>query len=78
VGVRYGIGLSVFAKAEFVYRITNTDYLDDVSTEYVDPPRSSMLILLQNVPTRYLYMPSKRPGSYLIVTEGDQRGDPKT
>jgi len=37
VGVRYELGSQFFAKAEFVYRITNTDYLDDVSTEYVDP-----------------------------------------
>ncbi|MEI8059177.1 MAG: hypothetical protein WCG67_03380, partial [Ferruginibacter sp.] len=35
-GVRYKISPLVNVSAELVYRILNTDYLDDVSTSYVD------------------------------------------
>ncbi|RZK33831.1 MAG: hypothetical protein EOO61_14610 [Hymenobacter sp.] len=38
LGLRYELGPLFFARFEAVYRITNTDYLDDVSQEkYIDP-----------------------------------------
>lgn len=37
VGAKYDIGSALTLRAEFVYRKLNTDYLDDVSTEYIDP-----------------------------------------
>lgn len=37
MGAKYDIGSSLSLRAEIVYRMLNTDYLDDVSTEYIDP-----------------------------------------
>ncbi|MEO7445113.1 MAG: hypothetical protein ABIT96_00925, partial [Ferruginibacter sp.] len=36
-GVKYELSPLVNLRLEFVYRILNTDYLDDVSTRYIDP-----------------------------------------
>jgi hypothetical protein len=36
-GIRYEISTTMFARFELVYRILTTDYLDDVSTDYIDP-----------------------------------------
>lgn len=36
-GVRYELSRLFYVRAEAVYRITNTDYLDDVSMSYIDP-----------------------------------------
>jgi hypothetical protein len=37
VGVKYSINERINIGFEAIYRFTNTDYLDDVSTTYVDP-----------------------------------------
>ncbi len=37
IGLRYEINTNLFVRAELVHRILFTDYLDDVSTTYVDP-----------------------------------------
>lgn len=37
VGIKYSINDRINIGFEVVYRFTNTDYLDDVSTTYVDP-----------------------------------------
>ncbi len=37
VGVKYELGPYLNFRAEFIYRKINTDYLDDVSTRYIDP-----------------------------------------
>ncbi len=36
IGVKYDISPSISMRAEFLYRFTSTDYLDDVSKTYVD------------------------------------------
>ena len=36
-GLKYELSSLVNLRAEFVYRILSTDYLDDVSTNYIDP-----------------------------------------
>lgn len=36
-GIKYAINENINLGFELVYRVTNTDYLDDVSTTYVDP-----------------------------------------
>ena len=36
-GVKYELSPMINLRAEFVYRILSTDYLDDVSTTYIDP-----------------------------------------
>lgn len=37
VGLKYDLSNVLNLRAEFIYRHTNTDYLDDVSTRYIDP-----------------------------------------
>lgn len=37
VGLKYDLSQTLNLRAEFIYRKTNTDYLDDVSTRYIDP-----------------------------------------
>lgn len=37
VGIKYEVSPSFSIRTEFLYRILSTDYLDDVSTTYVDP-----------------------------------------
>jgi len=37
LGVKYELGSALSLRAEFIYRKLNTDYLDDVSTTYIDP-----------------------------------------
>ena len=36
-GIKYELDPLVNIRVEFVYRFANTDYLDDVSTRYIDP-----------------------------------------
>lgn len=36
-GVKYDVSPLINARVEFLYRILSTDYLDDVSTNYIDP-----------------------------------------
>ena len=36
-GVKYELSSNFNLRAEFIYRITHTDYLDDLSTKYIDP-----------------------------------------
>ena len=77
VGVRYELGSLFYVRAEFVYRILNTDYLDDVSTTYIDPAlysnyftgnKLNNALLLNN--RKYELDPTE------ITAEGDQRGNP--
>jgi hypothetical protein len=65
-------------RAEFVYRILNTDYLDDVSTTYVDPSlypsyftgtKLTNALLLND--RQYELDPTH------ITAAGDQRGNEK-
>ncbi len=37
IGLKYELSRMVNLRGEFVYRVLQTDYLDDVSTTYVDP-----------------------------------------
>ncbi|MEP7164880.1 MAG: hypothetical protein ABI741_09300 [Ferruginibacter sp.] len=37
LGLKYEISDLVNLRGEYIYRVTNTDYLDDVSTNYIDP-----------------------------------------
>ena len=77
IGARYELGTSFFARAEFVYRITNTDYLDDVSTVYPDPTVFDTYPTAKRNTALLLYARQKELDPTFIVTEGDQRGSPK-
>jgi hypothetical protein len=37
IGIKYELGALATARAEIVHRFLSTDYLDDVSTTYIDP-----------------------------------------
>ncbi len=78
IGVRYELNSVLNLRAEFVYRILNTDYLDDVSTNYINPivfqnyftgNKLNNALLLNN--RQYELDPTH------ITQEGDQRGNPK-
>jgi hypothetical protein len=76
VGAKYELSPMVNLRAEFVYRILNTDYLDDVSTTYIDPTlytsyftgaKLTNALLLND--RQYELDPTH------ITTTGDQRGN---
>ncbi len=77
-GVKYELSPMLNLRAELVYRILSTDYLDDVSTSYIDPTlysnyftgtRLTNALLLND--RQYEIDPTH------ITTEGDQRGNSK-
>jgi hypothetical protein len=78
VGVKYDLSPTLNLRAEFNYRILRTDYLDDASTEYIDPTlyanyftgaKLTNALLLND--RQYELDPSH------ITNAGDQRGNPK-
>lgn len=77
-GVKYELSSTLNVRAEFVYRVLNTDYLDDVSTNYIDASLYSNYFTGAKL-TNTLLLNDRRyeltPGH--IANEGDQRGNPK-
>ena len=78
LGLKYEINSFLNARLEFVHRKLFTDYLDDVSTEYVDPtlfaiylPANLAAVAQQLYSRRQELVPSDVP------VAGEQRGDPK-
>lgn len=78
MGVKYELSPMINIRAEYVYRILNTDYLDDVSTTYVNPnlysnyftgTKLTNALLLND--RQYELDPTH------ITNDGDQRGNPK-
>jgi len=77
LGVKYDIGSALSLRAEFVYRKLNTDYLDDVSTEYVDPSVYDGFTLAKRQLALDLNARQKELDNTYVVNAGDQRGNPK-
>ncbi|MEO6540452.1 MAG: hypothetical protein ABIN74_05655 [Ferruginibacter sp.] len=77
VGVKYDLSPTLNLRAEFVYRILNTDYLDDVSTEYVDPSIYDIYTGAKKSNALALYNRQQELDPSHITNEGDQRGNPK-
>lgn len=76
LGLRYEINSLINARLEFVHRFLNTDYLDDVSTTYVDPALFANYLPANLVPIAQQLANRKgeiNPGSK--TKTGDQRGD---
>lgn len=78
LGIKYELSNTLNMRAEFVYRILSTDYLDDVSKEYIDPTlyynyftgsKLTNALLLND--RQYELNPSH------ITSNGDQRGSSK-
>ena len=73
-GVKYDLSPLLNVRAEFLYRILRTDYLDDISTRYVDPSlysnyfsgsRLTNAILLSDRQIEYRTAPGGKRGSPL-------------
>ncbi|MBN8782366.1 MAG: hypothetical protein J0G98_04810 [Terrimonas ferruginea] len=78
VGLRYELTPSIYTRLEVVHRFLFTDYLDDVSTTYIDP-NAFYLNLPPNLASIAEQMHNRNiPGSgYQTGGPGDQRGDSK-
>jgi hypothetical protein len=77
-GVRYELSPLFNVRAELVYRILTTDYLDDVSKWYIDPTIYSTYFSGSKLSNALLLNDRKyelNPGA--ITDPGDQRGDPR-
>jgi hypothetical protein len=78
IGAKYDIGTSLSLRAEFVYRKLNTDYLDDVSTSYIDPTLYNKYFTVAKANTAYQLNDRQgelAPGHLTVV--GGERGNPK-
>lgn len=77
IGVRYELGSSFNVRAEFIYRILHTDYLDDVSTTYIDPTLYSNYFTGTKLTNALLLNDRQYELDPTHITSpGDQRGNP--
>ena len=82
LGVRYDLAPSVILRAEILNRITTTDYLDDVSTRYINSNlfasnfTGMQLINALDLSTNDRHNPGGPTGEYR-KTSGGIRGNPK-
>jgi hypothetical protein len=77
VGIRYEVSSSLYARFELVYRILRTDYLDDVSTEYIDPALfPNYLSATQSALATQLFDRQGELDPTHDTVVGGQRGDP--
>jgi hypothetical protein len=75
VGMKYELTSFLNVRGEFLYRFTDTDYLDDVSTNYIDPD-VFYNHLSGNRLTNALLLHDRQRGEYLPQTlPGKKRGD---
>lgn len=78
LGVKYELTNTINLRGELIYRFTNTDYLDDVSTTYIDPNEYYSYFTGSKLTNALLLNARQKEldPSY-NVAEGDQRGNPK-
>jgi hypothetical protein len=74
VGARYAIGNNMNIGVEFSQRKTFTDYLDDVSSIYVD--RNALLQARGAKAVEMAYRGDELPGGQPYPNHGEQRGTP--
>ena len=75
IGVKYFINDDVSISAEAIHRNTFTDYLDDVSKDYIDPA-----LFYRNLPAAKAIMAERMADKSIGTVNkvaGDQRGTPK-
>lgn len=78
LGLRYEINSLFSARLELVHRVLTTDYLDDVSTAYVDPALFPNYLPANLVPIAEQLFNRKAEINPSDASKiGDQRGDPK-
>lgn len=76
-GLEFQISRILTGRLEFAYRVLHTDYLDDVSTNYIEPKLFKIRLDAALAPVAYRL--SDRRGEIDPMhepSEGDQRGDP--
>ena len=77
-GVKYYLKESMYIGLEILHRKTFTDYIDDVSTKYINPALFSQYLSAQDAAIarqlmyRENFLPAYRPRNYV----NQQRGDP--
>jgi len=77
-GIKYKLTDMVNLSAEFIYRILNTDYLDDVSTRYISPSLFQNYLTGDQVAQAIaLSDRQKELNPTHSTTVGDIRGNPK-
>ncbi|MEI9955233.1 MAG: hypothetical protein WDM90_02765 [Ferruginibacter sp.] len=79
-GVKYFVSDRVNIGVEFLYRKTFTDYLDDVSTKYIDPKNFAKYMTAQDASLAMQLYDKTKPIIFPGMTrwpEGTQRGDTK-
>jgi Domain of unknown function (DUF6089) len=77
IGIKYEIGSTLSARLEIVHRLLFTDYLDDVSTAYIDPSLFARYLHPELAEiAQQLYNRMKELQPVYIVKNGMQRGDP--
>ena len=76
IGARYDVSPIVNVRAEMVYRILSTDYLDDVSGRYIDPAVFSNYLSGTQLNQALLLNDRHKPGAVTAHPDGI-RGDPK-
>jgi hypothetical protein len=79
VGFKYYLNETTTFGFEAIHRFTNTDYIDDVSTRYINPTHfDANLTPTQAALAKQLYNRSKAPStSPTYASVGSIRGDPK-
>ncbi|MBL7709594.1 MAG: hypothetical protein JNJ86_11005 [Chitinophagaceae bacterium] len=78
IGIRYEVNSFLNARVEVLHRILQTDYLDDVSKDYVDPALfSSYLPANQAAIAQQLFDRQGELNGSHTTQVGSQRGNPK-
>ncbi len=76
-GISYPLSSSFTVKGELIYRILNTDYLDDVSTTYIDPALfDKYLTPVQASLAKEVYYRADEVTNNATVPVGGLRGSP--
>lgn len=77
-GLKYQFKPNLFARIELNYRFLSTDYLDDVSTDYVDPGLFNIYLPVNQAPVaQRLYKRLKFPTGSDAMSIAAQRGNPE-
>ncbi|MEP6615209.1 MAG: hypothetical protein ABJA57_01455 [Ginsengibacter sp.] len=79
-GIRYQLSNAFNFRLEYITRKLNTDYLDDVSTTYIEPALFSKYLSGTNLTNALILNNRVRPNTPSNTTTarpGGQRGDPK-
>lgn len=77
-GARYDISSAINVRVELIYRITSTDYLDDVSGKYIDPSVFPNYLSGYKLNQALLLHDRHIPGAHYSTAHPDGvRGNPK-